>query len=155
MFAVTSSYERKDGTRARHYQCRGYNRADGTCDVKVNAEAVDTAVLENLPKLMPRFDEWAGQIEDRHAAERKRLQEARDQAVEEVDAQRRKVEKAEDRFLTLDADDQELLQGALRRVRADLGRLRSEPKQRPMRSTACRRTSLTTGCSTSPRRSGK
>ena len=119
MFAITSSYRRTDGTRARQYQCRGYQMSDGTCDMKVDAEAVDTAVLENLPKLMPRFDEWIRQIEDRHAAERDRLQQARDQAIADLDAQRRKLERIEDNYLSLDADEQEQLRGALERVRAE------------------------------------
>ena len=32
MFARTSSYERKDGTRGRSYQRRSYVTSDGTCD---------------------------------------------------------------------------------------------------------------------------
>ena len=108
MFAITSTYRRKDGTRARQYLCRGYHNSDGTCAVKVDAEAVDTAVIERLPRLMPDFDEWIAQIEDRHAAERDRLDQERDRAV--ADATRSAgSSKPEDRWLALDAEEQNLL----------------------------------------------
>lgn len=117
MFVTTSSYVRKDGTRARSYACRGYRYSDGTCDVKVDAEVIDTAVLENLPKLMPRFDEWIAQIEDRHAAERQRLVEQRERAVKERDGLAERLRKAEDRFVDADDEDQERMRSALDRRR--------------------------------------
>jgi DNA invertase Pin-like site-specific DNA recombinase len=122
MYATTSSYRRKDGTRARWYACRGYRNSDGTCDFKVDAEVVDTAVLENLPRLMPDFDQWIKQIEDRHAAERDRLERARDKATADRDAERRKLDRVEDNYLALDAEQQEQLRGALARARAEFDR---------------------------------
>ena len=123
MFTATSSYRRKDGTRDRQYQCRSYRTSDGTCNAKpVDAEVVDTAVLENLYWLMPRFDEWIAQIETRHSAERARLEIASQQAIAERDIQRRKLEHAQDRWLGLAAEDQDLLLPALRRARDELER---------------------------------
>jgi hypothetical protein len=88
--------------------------------MKVDAEAVDAAVLEDLPRLMPRFNKWIPQIEDRHAAERDLLKQARNQAAAERDAQRRKLEAAEDRWLALSPEDQEVVLGALHRGRRGL-----------------------------------
>lgn len=123
IFCTTSAYRRKsDGGRARQYACRGYKSSDGTCDLVVNAEAVDAAVLENLPRLMPDFDQWIRQIEDRHTAERELLTQARDKAAAELAAQRQKLEKVEDNYLALDSEEQEKLRGALDRARADFDR---------------------------------
>lgn len=123
MFAITSSYRRKDGGKARQYACRSYRNSDGTCDAKpVDAEAVDRAVLEALPRLLPDFDTWIAQIEDRHAAERRRLEEQRDRALRDRDNLAEKVRKAEDRFLDADDEDQERMRDALDRRRDELQR---------------------------------
>jgi Recombinase zinc beta ribbon domain len=50
MYAQTSTYRRKDGTRARKYNCEHYATSTGLCDLSVPAEAVDAAVLEHLPR---------------------------------------------------------------------------------------------------------
>ena len=39
----------------------------------VDAEPIDTAVMERLHDLLPDFDGWITQIEDRHAIERGKL----------------------------------------------------------------------------------
>ena len=122
MFSVTSSYRRKDGSRARQYVCRGYHFSDGTCDLRVDAEAVDAAVLERLPRIMPRFDQWIGQIEDRHAAERKRLEDDCDRARAERDRLARRLAKCQATWAELDPDDQRVALGAVRLAEQELAR---------------------------------
>lgn len=109
MFAVTSTYRRKDGTRQRQYVCRGYKTGDGTCDFRVDAAAVDTAILENLPTIMPRFNDWIAQIEDRHASERQRLAAECDKAQAERDEAAEQLTRAQGTWLRLDAAKQEAL----------------------------------------------
>ena len=66
MFARSRAYRRKDGTRARTYECRSYRFSDGTCTAKpVDAEAIDRAVMEALADLLPDFE--AGSARSRTA----------------------------------------------------------------------------------------
>jgi DNA invertase Pin-like site-specific DNA recombinase len=99
MFARTSPYRRKDGTKARSYACRSYGQSDGTCSARpVDAELVDTAVMERLHDLLPDFEGWITQIEDRHADERGRLADLVDQAERDRDKHAATVGKHERQY---------------------------------------------------------
>jgi hypothetical protein len=74
MYAVTSSYRRKDGPRRRTYACHNYHFGTGECDARpIDAELVDREVVAGLDKLLVDFEGWRAQIEDRHTSERNRL----------------------------------------------------------------------------------
>ena len=106
MFARTSPYKRKDGSKARSYACRSYVTADGTCSARpVDAEVVDTAVMERLADLLPDFAIWIGQIEDRHADERGRFARLVDEAERDRGRARADVDRHERRYRDLVARD--------------------------------------------------
>jgi DNA invertase Pin-like site-specific DNA recombinase len=123
MFVYTSPYRRKDGTRARQYRCRGYAFSDGTCSMKVDAEAVDAAVVEHLPRVMPDFGAWIAGIEDRHLAERERLQAEVERAGGDRDHQARKAAAAERKwseYLVSDEDKADTVLPMVERERQTL-----------------------------------
>ncbi|MFP5361388.1 MAG: recombinase family protein [Thermoleophilia bacterium] len=95
LHARTSTYRRKDGSRARFYACAGYAECNGTCDAKpINAEIVDAAVMdedEGLPNLLLDYDAWRQQIEDGYAADRRRLAEEVARGQRDHDAQAHKT----------------------------------------------------------------
>lgn len=69
------------------------------CDAKpVDAEVVDAAVLNGLDDLLPNFEQWIAQIEDRHAGERQRLAGLVDQAEADRDRQAHAVQQHERRY---------------------------------------------------------
>jgi hypothetical protein len=106
MSSYTSPYKRKDGSRARSYRCRSYHQADGTCPMKpVSASSIDTAVMEHLHELVPDFDKWIGQIEDRHAAERLRLADVVQQAEADRDKHTADVAKERRKYRAVEDDD--------------------------------------------------
>jgi DNA invertase Pin-like site-specific DNA recombinase len=73
LFAVTSSYKRKDGSKARSYQCRNYKTSTGLCDATFDAEIVDATVVAELDTLLVDIGGWRERLEDSHSAERDRL----------------------------------------------------------------------------------
>jgi hypothetical protein len=105
MYTVTSSHMRKDGTRARQYQCRGYRSSDGTCFERFDAEEVDTSVLESLHRLVPDFTKWIGEVEVRHDSDRQRLADVVERAEQDRDAQAGIVVKHERRYRAAVAQD--------------------------------------------------
>jgi hypothetical protein len=106
MYAVTSPYRRKDGTKARQYVCHAYKFGTGLCDAKpVNAEVVDTAVMESLHDVLPDFEAWIAAIEDRHADERARLAQLVEKAEAERDRQEANVGRHERRYRDAVASD--------------------------------------------------
>jgi Recombinase/Recombinase zinc beta ribbon domain len=119
MYSYTSPHRRRDGTRQRQYRCRAYHAADGTCDMRADAEAVDGAVMDNLHHLLPDFDRWAAGLRDRHDAERRRLAEQVDVARADRDHARAIFERAQARWLTLDEADAAMLLPAVRRAERD------------------------------------
>jgi len=120
MYCFTSPYRRKDGGRQRLYRCGGFQRGFGLCSASFDAERIDTAVMENLHRLIPDFDKWIKAVEDRHAAERKRLQAVCDRASNERDDQARKVEKLEARWASYDDHNAELVLPIVERERRAL-----------------------------------
>jgi site-specific DNA recombinase len=96
LYAVTSTYRRKDGSRARSYVCHNYKLSTGVCNSKpINAEVVDAAVIAELDTLLVDFDAWLRQIEGSHTADRERLSTEVQRAEHDHDAQITKVAKVE------------------------------------------------------------
>jgi DNA invertase Pin-like site-specific DNA recombinase len=126
MYTYTSPYRRKDGTRARQYQCRAYRFADGTCSAKpVDAEAVDTAVMERLHDLLPDFESWLATLENHHDRERRRLEDEVDRAREKRHQAFRAVVDHEQNYRRLvTAGDAERADLALDFVKEARGRLK-------------------------------
>jgi hypothetical protein len=71
MYSRTSTYRRKDGTRARVYQCAQMVDGTGLCDAPpVPAAAVDAQVLERLPRFVAAAEDWLRELgSDRQRAE--------------------------------------------------------------------------------------
>lgn len=96
MFAKTSSYKRKDGTKAHSYSCQNTHLGTGLCHASpINAELVDQAVVANLPKLFPDFEKWQARIVEAHDTERRKLEGEVDRAETDFDKQRSKAKKVE------------------------------------------------------------
>lgn len=103
------------------YKCRERHFNTGACDAKpVDAELVDAAVLEALPRLLPDFDQWVGEIEDRHAAERQRLLDQVERAQEERDRLAGNLAKSRRRYAAVSDEDHDAVLGALRLAEDDL-----------------------------------
>ncbi len=99
LYAVTSNYRRKDGSRARSYVCHSYQFATGTCDAKpIDAELVDAAVIAGLDSLLIDFEGWRRRIEDGHNVERVRLTGEVQRAQRDRDAQGHRTAKVEARW---------------------------------------------------------
>jgi Recombinase zinc beta ribbon domain len=71
MYAVTSTYKRVDGTRARNYMCGHVKNGTGLCDApSVPAELVDSYVLKHLGDFTDAADRWLHELgSDRQGAE--------------------------------------------------------------------------------------
>ncbi len=70
----TSSYRRKDGSRRRSYVCRHVHDGTGLCDMPaVDAEAIDTGVINQLDSYLGDFERWREQILSGYDNERERL----------------------------------------------------------------------------------
>lgn len=155
MYASTSSYLRKgDGGRARSYACRSYRSSDGVCDAKpVDAELVDTAVMERLHDLLPDFDRWISQIEDRNADERSRIACLVEKAERDRDAQARALEAHERRYRLAVTDDDakaDLLLEFVQEARAELSAADLRLTAANDALVSLPPTPRATGCSTSP-----
>jgi hypothetical protein len=120
MYAHTSTYRRKDGIRARYYQCEQYRNSTGLCDVSVPAEPVDAAILEHLPRYIAAAERWLTNLgEDRRGA--------RDRAHALVTGAERRLRDADTRVESLgdryeaepDDDRADALLDRLVRARAD------------------------------------
>jgi site-specific DNA recombinase len=99
LYAVTSSYRRKDGSRSRSYVCHGYKFATGTCDAKpISADLVDAAVIAGLDTLLVDFDAWRQHIEEGQSVERDRLVGEVERARHAYDAQVVRTTKVESRW---------------------------------------------------------
>jgi site-specific DNA recombinase len=64
MYAVTSPYKRKsDGKQRRSYVCANVKGCTGLCDQPpIDAEPVDSAVIEYLDRLFVDVDAWAAEL---------------------------------------------------------------------------------------------
>lgn len=95
MHAKTSRYWRHDGSRGRSYVCRAAML--GECDApRIDAETVDTAIIDHLDTLLIDFDGWRSRIESGHVAERERM-------TREVERAERDREAQADRTARVDA----------------------------------------------------
>lgn len=75
MFATTSTYKRKDGTRSRSYVCANVRIATGQCNApRVDGEALDRAVIAHLDGFFLDFDRWLADVTERRRGERKRVE---------------------------------------------------------------------------------
>jgi site-specific DNA recombinase len=126
MYSRTSTYRRKDGTRARRYECAHNVDGTGLCDAPpVDALAVDACVLERLPRFLEAAERWLQELgSDRQSAEaRGRADlEAAERRLRDI---RTRVEGLADRY-QLEAETDlmtskaEALLDALVKARADL-----------------------------------
>lgn len=124
LYAVTSSYRRKDGSRARSYQCHAYRFSTGTCDAQpIDAEVVDAAVIAGLDTLLVDFEAWRRRIEDGHNTERGRLAGEVERAQRAHDDQASKTEAMEAKwseYLVTDEHKADLVLPMVERGRDDL-----------------------------------
>jgi site-specific DNA recombinase len=99
MYSRTSTYRRKDGTRARFYQCGHVGDATGLCDApNVPAAAVDEQVLERLPRYIEAAERWLRELgSDRQRAEGLARAEV-DRAERDVRERRARVSSLADRY---------------------------------------------------------
>lgn len=108
LYSRTSSYTRKDGSKARQYVCPSYAEANGSCSVTTfDAPTLDAAVLSALDELVPDFEKWLSQIGEREAREHQRLEKLRDRCVADRDDQAHKVEAVEAKWASYVADGDE------------------------------------------------
>ena len=85
MYCVTSPYKRKDGTRQRSYECANVRDSTGLCDQpRIDARAVDTAIVAHLERLFIDFDAWLGELAKGSADQRAAVEAALTRAREEV-----------------------------------------------------------------------
>lgn len=86
LFAKTSTYVRKDGTKKRSYSCQNAHLGTGLCDASpIDGELVDQAVIAALPDLFPDFDRWQESVATAHESERSRLQREVDRATTDLE----------------------------------------------------------------------
>jgi hypothetical protein len=127
MYAVTSPYVRKDGTKQRSYVCASVRDATGLCDApKIPAEVVDRAVVDQLRHLFIDIESWqrevAQGIETQAAAVERVLVRER-KALAKNDGLAEKVQA--DYLRQLDAGDEQ----AARFVMGALDKLTAEREQ--------------------------
>jgi site-specific DNA recombinase len=96
MYAITSPYKRKDGTRRRTYKCGNAQFATGMCTAApIDAEPVDRAVISNLDRYLGDYDAWRTQIETAQHAERASLSRGVEAARKDLTDLQTRVEKIE------------------------------------------------------------
>jgi hypothetical protein len=110
---------------------------------------VDTTMMERLHDLLPDFEQWVEQIEDRHGEERRRLAAGGDKA--ERDRAQAPAGEAHERHYrqavaARDDAKADLLLGFVQEGRAHVD---APEVRRATRWPRCRRTRRGTGCSTS------
>ncbi len=75
MYAKSSTYRRKDGTRARRYVCASTDACDGGCDQPpLDAAVIDQAILGNLEGLLLDFERWVGELTDSRDEQHQRIE---------------------------------------------------------------------------------
>jgi len=97
MYASTSPYKRKrDGAKARSYLCKNVHGSTGLCDApRIDAEAVDLAVITHLDSLFIDFDAWITELDK--SAEQRRCEirtvlEAELAKLDQLDQRARRIE---------------------------------------------------------------
>jgi site-specific DNA recombinase len=96
MRPITSGYRRKDGSRRRTYRCRHVHEGTGLCDApEVDAEAVDTGVINQLDRYLGDFEAWRDQLLDGYANERERLTHEVEAARSDLDEQTKIVKRTQ------------------------------------------------------------
>jgi hypothetical protein len=94
MDAATSSWVRKDGTRARRYICRRHRQRPGSCQKPIDAEAVDLRVVPELKSILGDVEGIRQSLADAHGAERKQFEQQASKAQED----KRKAEAGAERL---------------------------------------------------------
>jgi DNA invertase Pin-like site-specific DNA recombinase len=108
MYAVTSTYKRKDGTHQRYYQCANVRLNNAICDQpKIPSGPVDMAVIEYLDKLFVDVQAWSKELAAGSADQRKSAQIALDAEVERLVRIDRTEGKLRQRYLAAVSDDDE------------------------------------------------
>lgn len=107
LMAVTSSYRRKDGSRARHYYCRNHRASTGLCHETFDAEIVDAAVVAGLDTLLLDVQAMRTRIEDSHGAERHKLTGEVERAASAHDTQAKTAEAVEAKWSSYVTDGDE------------------------------------------------
>ena len=108
MFAITSTYRRKDGTKARHYVCPARQDSTGGCDQpKIDAEALDAVLVTRLPGLFLDFERWREGLVSSHTPQAKALGHQHDQIRGELEKIERRAIKLRERWVSAidDGDD--------------------------------------------------
>lgn len=89
MRPTVSTYKRKDGTHARHYECRHVKDGTGLCDApKVDAEVVDAAFASHLESFFIDFEAWAAAMGAQRETDRTAVEQSvqwESEALREVD----------------------------------------------------------------------
>lgn len=123
VYAVTSTYRRKDDTRQRLYMCGEVHRGTGLCDAPSrDATVVDAAFIDRLPRFIDAAEGWLAELgHDRTSEANARA--ALDAADAEARAIRERVARDEDRYDHEDDDERaDALLGVLARNRRRLAR---------------------------------
>ena len=82
----TSTYRRKDGSRARFYLCRNAADATGLCGLPpIDAEVIDSHVIAQLDRFLGDVENWQEKFIDSHEAERAALERKAKGARAELD----------------------------------------------------------------------
>lgn len=77
LYAVTSTYKRKDGSRARQYVCPHYKESTGGCDQPpIDAEVVERAFLEHLQHFFIDWEAWLAARSQQQGAERSAIEQS-------------------------------------------------------------------------------
>jgi len=99
MYASTSPYMRKrDGSKARSYLCKNVHGSTGLCDApRIDAEAVDLAVITHLDSLFIDFDAWITELD-------KSSEQRRGEIGTALDAELAKLDQLERRGQRIEAD---------------------------------------------------
>jgi site-specific DNA recombinase len=112
----TSTYRRKDGTRARKYICRHVVDGTGLCNAPpIDAELVDEHVVDELQEYLGDFEAWQEQILSGYQNERDRMQHELEKAHADV-AEQEKIVTKRSRLPDVAEDDGQMRE-ALRLVR--------------------------------------
>lgn len=119
MYAITSTYRRKDGTQARHYTCPSYADSTGGCDQRpIDATLIDTAIIDHLAGFFLDFDAWHRSV----LAARQTADDDIDHQVERHTTALAKAERRASRLrhrwvAAVDGDDAQLEQAAAAAIR--------------------------------------
>ena len=138
MRPVTSTYKRKDGTKARKYLCEHYVDSDGMCDQEpLNAEVVDAAFVRHLDSFFVDFDAWISAMTSQQSADRAAVEKNIVAERERLRDLRARGGKLADRFGTFlaDGDDVQARACAVALERTEVETAQVEHRLRELEAT--------------------